>query len=325
MDLYAPGAPQNLTLIYRSDDRGESWYYVADLFPCYWGTLFMHKGRLYMQGCSTEYGDILIGASDDEGYTWTPPVRLFSGSSSALSSGWQRTPMPIVQDAGRLFVSVDYGAWKEGGHKIGTLSILENEDLLESKNWVCSDLVSYDPKWSGAPEGKSRGPLEGNMVIGKDNKLYNVLRIDIGDCTPSHGIALMLDVDKKNPEKKPQFRRFINMPSGSNSKSYILFDEISNTYYAIGNICVNEKTPTQRNVLALQVSENLYDWRVVEILQDYRNEDPRKVGFQYITFIFDGEDILYLSRTGMNDAKNYHDANYITFNIIKNFRKLIKE
>ena len=37
MDLYASGAPQNLTLIFRSEDNGESWHYVSELFPCFWG------------------------------------------------------------------------------------------------------------------------------------------------------------------------------------------------------------------------------------------------------------------------------------------------
>ena len=40
MDVFAGGAPQNLTLIYYSDDDGESWHYLVELFPCFWGKLF---------------------------------------------------------------------------------------------------------------------------------------------------------------------------------------------------------------------------------------------------------------------------------------------
>ena len=104
-------------------------------------------------------------------------------------------------------------------------------------------------------------------------------------------------------------------------KSYILFDSVSNCYFAIGNICVDPSTPGQRNVLALQASQDLYHWKTVRILMDYREEDPAKVGFQYITFLIDEKDIFYVSRTSMNGSGNFHDANYITFHVIENFRK----
>lgn len=323
MDLYAPGGPQNLTLLFRSDDRGRNWRYVTDLFPCYWGTLFLHGGRLYMLGCSTEYGDVLIGASDDEGTTWTPPTHVFSGSSSTLSAGWQRTPMPIVRTHGRFFFSVDYGAWTQGGHSVGMLSIPEDADLLDSRNWTCSDLISYDPSWPGAPRGKSNGLLEGNLVMSKDGRLLDLLRIELTPCTPSHGIATVLEADPERPEAAMTFHRFVSMPSGSNSKSHVLYDSLSKKYIAIGNICVDPATPGQRNVLALQASEDLYDWYVAKILLDYRHESPGKVGFQYISFLMDGDDLLYLSRTSMNGSRNFHDANYSTFHVIDDFRQYL--
>lgn len=65
MDVFAGTYPQNLTLIFRSDDGGESWHYVSELFPCFWGKMFIHDGALYMAGVSTEYGDLLIGRSED--------------------------------------------------------------------------------------------------------------------------------------------------------------------------------------------------------------------------------------------------------------------
>jgi hypothetical protein len=40
---------------------------------------------------------------------------------------------------------------------------------------------------------------------------------------------------------------------------------------------------------------------------------------------FDGRHIIFLSRTAFDDdfggAHNYHDANYLTFHRIRNFRK----
>ena len=65
MDVFKSGAPQDLTLIFRSDDNGATWQYVSELFPCFWGRMFIHKGDLYMIANSTECGDMLIGRSPD--------------------------------------------------------------------------------------------------------------------------------------------------------------------------------------------------------------------------------------------------------------------
>ena len=44
------------------------------------------------------------------------------------------------------------------------------------------------------------------------------------------------------------------------------------------------------------------------------------LGFQYVSFEFDGGDIIYQSRTAFNGAHNFHDSNYATFHRIKDFR-----
>ena len=51
---------------------------------------------------------------------------------------------------------------------------------------------------------------------------------------------------------------------------------------------------------------------------------PAEVGFQYIFFLIDGDDILYLSRTSINGARNFHDANHQTFHRIRAFRQYLK-
>ena len=57
---------------------------------------------------------------------------------------------------------------------------------------------------------------------------------------------------------------------------------------------------------------------------NYENADPHKVGFQYVSFLFDGSDLLYLSRTAFNGAQNFHDNNYLTFDRVSDFRNLLQ-
>ena len=64
------------------------------------------------------------------------------------------------------------------------------------------------------------------------------------------------------------------------------------------------------------------NWKVACDLLDKRNEDMGKVGFQYVDFEFEGDDLIYLCRTAINDAHSFHDSNYQTFHRIKNFREL---
>ena len=96
MDVFEANRPQNLTLLFRSEDGGQSWHYACELFPCFWGKLFVHKGRLYMLAVSTEYGDLLIGASDDGGYSFTQPSVLFRGACHSGASGIHKNPQPVV-------------------------------------------------------------------------------------------------------------------------------------------------------------------------------------------------------------------------------------
>ena len=53
--------------------------------------------------------------------------------------------------------------------------------------------------------------------------------------------------------------------------------------------------------------------------------DTKHHGFQYADWLFDGDDIVFVSRTAFDDseggAADYHNANYLTFHRIENFRQ----
>lgn len=320
MDVFASKGPQNLTLVFRSDDGGASWRYVTDLFPCFWGKLFVHRETLYMLGHASEYGMLMIGKSEDEGQTWSAPVFLVPGAGQYSQHGPHKAPMPVISHKGRLWTAIDYGCWTLGGHSNALLSVDEYADLMCTENWVLTDLCEFDPSWPGVLEG-FKGCIEGNAVVGPDGVLYNMLRHGAGRYPPEFGRAVLLKADAEDPHAAPVFDRVIPF-NGAQSKFVVLKDEVSGLYFSISNLSVDSRNPVTRYTLALKASKDLVEWKVLKILIDRRHENPKEVGFQYPDFLFDGDDIVYASRTAVNGARNFHDANCTTVGRVKNFRDL---
>ncbi len=322
MDVYKGNAPQNLTLIYRSDDNGKTWSYVTDLFPCFWGKMFMHRGELYMLATSTEYGDLLIGRSSDGGKTWGMPTVLLRGSGRSNVAGVHKNPQKLLPYQGRLWTSLEWGCWARGGHSIMCASVDENADLLDAQNWAFSHPVPYDSAWEGTAKGRSGGCLEGCMTVAPDGTLYNVLRYEIGTCTPSFGKAVLVRPDPADPEAPVAFAKVIDFP-GNHAKFEIHFDEESRRYLSVVSY-LDAEHPKGRNLLSLIASRDMEHWELVTHLFDYRHMPENQVGLQYVNFLIEGEDLLLLCRTAFNGAANFHDANYSTFTRVPHFRNLLK-
>jgi len=320
MDLFGWNSPQNLTLIFRSDDDGKTWHYVTDIFPAFWGKLFIHRGEVYMVAISTEYGDLLIGKSKD-GMTWSDPVVLMHGGGKR-GPGMHKNPQPVVEFAGRIWNSVEWGPI-DGKHAPMVFSAPVDADLLDPYSWTFSDPIMYDPTWPGVAKGHTDGNMEGNLTV-IDGKLYNVMRYGIGMCSdPPYGLILSFKVDTENPGNPLTFDRAIEYP-GNRSKFQIHYDKVTGRYFSLATRITDPRL-TDRRLLTLMVSDDCYAWRVVKDILDRRDADPMRVGFQYVDFFFEGEDILFLCRTGINEPENYHNTNYQTFHRIENFRDLLAE
>lgn len=316
MDLYAPSAPQNLSLIFRSDDNGESWYYLSELMPCFWGKLFVHRGVLYMLSCSTEYGDLLIGKSEDGGRTFSAPVTLLRGLGGKLKSvGVHKNPQNMLSYNGRLYETLEWGSWgnTEYYHAAMVMSCDESDDLMNPESWHFTPPVKYDPNWEGVAEDGFKGNIEGTLCIAPDGGLYNYMRYQTEEKK-----ILVYRVNTDDPDAPLIYSHAVDFP-GNLSKFMIKYDEESCRYYSI--VCRRIDAPkTNRNLLSLVSSDDLTYWTVERDLLDHRDADPKKVGFQYVDFLFDGADIIYLCRTAMNDANNFHNSNYSTFHRIRDFR-----
>lgn len=324
-DIYERRGGQNITHIYASDDDGLNWFFLSELSPCFWGTLFLHKGILYMLCTSTEYGDLQIYRSDDLGETFIGPFVILKGEGRWDKPGPHKAPVPIVYHKGRIWTAIEYGCWKQGYHDTGVISIDENEDLCNPDNWVISPFVHYESTWPGVIRGGNPSVLEGNLVITPDGRLVNILRYETIGGDPEYGKAVVMRVDDEHPDKPQIFEMCIDFP-GNLSKFAIRRDDKTGIYLALINRA-HKPWYKQRNILSLASSKDLINWKVVKDLINYDDKDwpegALQVGFQYPDFLINGDNLYFVSRTALNGANNYHDANYITFHKLENFRNLL--
>jgi hypothetical protein len=130
-DIFWQGGGQNLTKVFISEDEGKAWSHLSDVYPCFWGKLFIHNDKLYMMGMSHEYGDLLIFCSCDLGRTWSRPAVILKGGDSR-TGGPHKAPVPVIYHNGRLWTAVEYGSWSIGGHDAGVFSVSLDADLMNT-------------------------------------------------------------------------------------------------------------------------------------------------------------------------------------------------
>lgn len=322
MDLYAADAPQNLSLLFRSDDDGDTWHYVTELYPCFWPKLFIHRGILYVLACSTEYGDLLIGCSKDGGSSFSSPQVILRGSCNPGWPGVHKNPQPVIERDGRLWNSIEWGCWRQRTHAASVISAAADADLLRPESWHITPPLPYDPAWPGTAKGESAGSLEGTLVSAPDGRLLDVMRYEMAGCTPNFGTVLAYEVNTKDPDAQLRFDHAISFPA-NHAKFEIRLDPVSGCYVSIADRILSSDTPAQRNVLSLLYSRDLEHWHTALDLLDYHHADPAYTGFQYVDFLIEGSDLLFLCRTAMNHAHSFHDSNYSTFHRLKDFRKYL--
>jgi hypothetical protein len=185
-------------------------------------------------------------------------------------------------------------------------------DLLKAENWTMSNRLEFDQAWPG------KAWLEGNIVVTPDNKLVNILRVEYQE--EEKAAIVHVSEDGKSVRFDPE-KDFIDFFGGTN-KFTIRFDPRTKRYWSLVN---KQKNPAAyRNVLTLIWSSDLRNWKVESVI--LRHADSIKHAFQYIDWLFEGRDIIAVSRTsyddGLGGAYRAHDANYLTFHRIHDFREL---
>ena len=211
---------------------------------------------------------------------------------------------------------MEWGSWgnKVYGHAAMVASCPEDADLLDPESWSFSEPVPfpYDhPDFAGMPTNTMT--IEGTLVKDPSGKLLNIMRFG------KYHKAIVYEVNTTDPEAPLTYVRQMDFPANY-SKFTIKYDSVSGYYYTICTRVWTEEKKNARNLLSFMRSRDLVSWELVCDIFDRRDADEKLVGFQYVMFEMEGEDIIFLCRTAINGAHTYHDSNYMTFHRIKNFR-----
>ncbi len=332
------------TLVHASTDRGATWRQIAALSDQKWSTLFLHHGALYLIGTSAKAGNMIIRRSRDAGRTWTDPVDAQHG---LLAAGkYHCAPTPVVVHGGRVWRAFEQFSPTPPVRTFRAfmMSAPETADLLAASSWTRSNSHTIQRAWLNT---RNEEWLEGNAVVTPAGTIADILRVESHPAIgapfalpgpaariPRFEVAARLDLsaDGRTATFDPA-RGFLHFV-GSESKFTIRFDPVSRRYWSIGSKITNPHsgyawlyTPHhQRNVLSLTSSVDLEHWEERCRLLRFREgqvvtKAESRVGFQYVDWQFDGDDLVAVCRTAWN-ATNYHDANFITFHRVKDFRSL---
>ena len=213
-------------------------------------------------------------------------------------------PTPVVEANGKIYRVFE----STTGEKREFVAMCDaDSDLLDPKNWSFSK-----PFVSGF------FPNEGNAIIAPDGNVFVLSRVS----TESAYLLRLLGNGELTGIQ------YVSFPSTAN-KFTCRYDEKSGKYLAIVCPLVDPDSSYQRNWSALAVSDDLINWKISEMLLcDRELVNPyvsvSQHAFQYVDWIFDGDDILFVVRESAEDCKNFHDSNYLTIYRIVNYAEMIK-
>lgn len=313
-----------VTYIFSSSDKGNTWEKIAKIDGQFWSNLFVHDSILYIMGTNKHHGNVVIRKSTDGGRTWSIPYDASHGL--ILEGEYHTAPVPVLIHKGRIWRAVEYAtakstSWGER-YSAAILSAPVKSDLMNAKTWTRSNVLPYDLTYL---DGNFKAWLEGNVVVTKEGKIVNMLRVHTPKLKEEY--SALVEVDGKGRKIKFDTEIFFRMP-GASKKFTIRYDKISDKYYSLVNFVKEEfssiQTDKVRNTVALIASDDLKKWDIVSLVLEH--PEPKYHAFQYIDWLIEGNDIIFVSRTAFDDeeggAKAAHDANYLTFHRVSKFRTI---
>ena len=322
----------NQIRILLSDDNGKTWRETSARIPMMHEILFKAGKSLYMIGHS---GRLLITRSDDNGETWSEPSVL------CPEPRWHQSCAPVDIHDGKI--TLVYEKWVSDGHPwpgVGPVLMQAkvDDDLTEASSWKFSDLYNPDEDMeasrpSGIPltdPGKA-GILETNVirVYDEKNPFYDpsgksvvlMMRASVG--LPDIGVMMRgvekpdgsLAVEKLTKNGREMY--FAHIP-GADLKFYVVYDPESSLYWLLHSQMDGRMNYRRR--LALSYSPDLLKWTFAGLVAVGPADNAAR---HYASMIIHGDDLLIVSRSGDERARNSHDGNLVTFHRVKDFRDLI--
>lgn len=335
---YIPYDDRRGTMVYCSADGGETWKNTAFVPNVGSVTPFQVDGTLYLMGIGERA--IRVLKSDDEGYTWTEPADEQTGLFARAEIPYPHAISPVLFANGRIYRAFEEQTDENGKNQWVTtyrsfmVSAPLDCDLLDMRNWTFTNLVDYDFVGKGYSTytdhqtyNYTGGWLEGNAIATPEGKVYNMLRLQTGN---ESGYAALCSLSADNRTLSFDPESGIVHFEGGMSKFLTRYDEQSGYYVSIANIVTDKSNSNQRNVLGMNISKDLYTWETAEILLCDETLMPwydsvYHHAFQYVDWVFDGDDIIMVVREAADQTKAYHEANRVTFYRVKEFRKYFNQ
>ena len=315
-----------------SDDKGKTWRETPTRIPMMHEIIFKAGNALYMMGHS---GKLLITKSEDNGETWSDVSVL------CPEPRWHQSCTPVDIHDGK--VTLVYEKWVSDGHPwpgVGPVLMQANvdDDLTLASNWKFSELYNPDEdleaaRPSGIPvsdPGKA-GILETNVVrVYNENCPFHdpsgksvVLMTRSSNGFPDIGVMLKgvekpdgsLAIEKLQKNGRDMY--FAHIP-GADLKFYVLYDQESKLYWLLHSQIDGRMKDRRR--LALSFSPDLLHWTFAGLVAVGPDDNAAR---HYASMIILGDDLLIVSRSGDERAKNAHDGNLVTLHKVKDFRSLI--
>lgn len=317
--------------LFVSEDRGATWRMLVENVTAQNGianyyNLFLFGGKLHMMGCGRGGADLMIARSEDGGLTWTEPTVILQG-------GFHSAVVPVAVHDGRIWRACETRGSDTSIKRPFVVSAPADADLLDAASWTKSDNLITDAEIT--VDGKTVTELiEGNVVAAPDGKLYNILR---ASSKATSQLAARVLVENERTLRFTPSNDMITLPGGG-KKFTIRYDDRSKRYWALTNpassnmkgqkhngIYANGITcDLVRNRLVLCYSTDLSTW--VQYKEIAYDPDPFFHGFQYVDWVFDGDDIVAVCRMACPESRGLpvrqHDANLMSFFRIGNFRTL---
>ena len=318
------------TVVLRSYDHGKTWEKVLVWNNIRWAMMFEVAGKVHLVGTTLhpdhpKQWNVAIARIDDS-------VRVTQGILP--NTGSYTAPNTVLVRNGRVYIPSTPCA----------MSAPADSNLLDPKNWtVCESISPYlcNRDWyfseTGAEGLETLWPLEGNIIEGRDGKIYEMLRLEQ---QPNNGYAGLLELseDGKTCKLAECCNGIVEMPT-TVTKFQVTFNEATGLYLSLANYpSLPMPSPSRgahppaghRNVLALVASPDLVNWKVIDILLvDRAVMNPaasaKAHGFQYVIWDIDGDDLVYVVREASGYARCFHDGSEVTMYRLHNYKALVED